>query len=121
MRKDSDGYYGQLVLIYDIEKTVSKEDNMPDFENAKRIGLSACIDKIGREFVTRHADTFTSGYGELDDGAYCFVGVSDKPLAQQYSEGIVLDRTPFPCRASCNVNYATGSIEFIECVLPACV
>lgn len=36
-------------------------------DEAKKIGIDACIEKLGFEFCKKHADNATSAYGE-DDG-----------------------------------------------------
>ena len=56
---------------------------MLTFEEAKKIGIRACIDKIGYDFCLAHNDNSTSAYGEVDGIAKCFVGVSEEP-AQEY-------------------------------------
>ena len=50
---------------------------MLSVEAARKIGINACIDKLGREFVLAHRDRATSAYGESDEGVFCFVGVDD--------------------------------------------
>ena len=86
---------------------------------AARIGIDACIDKLGREFVLANRDNGTSSYGEDGGIVFCFVGVDDKPWTPKDPAGIVLDNTSeFPYRASCKVRLADGSMEFDECILP---
>ena len=51
-------------------------------DEAKKIGVSAYINKIGYEFCKKHADNATSGYSEEDGFVNCFVGVSDKPASE---------------------------------------
>ena len=94
---------------------------MLTFEDAKRVGTIACLDKLGRDFVRKHRDTACSAYGNNDGYAFCFVGIDDQPDIPWDSGPIVLDDTPtgqFPYRVSCNVAYETGKITFLECVLP---
>ena len=86
---------------------------MLTFEEARKIGLDACAEKLGREFVRKHAKTSSTAYGDAEDYAYCFIGVSDQP-SKPYREG---DKIPY--MASCNVWYDTGKIDFLECILPA--
>ncbi len=88
------------------------------YEEARRIGIDACIDKLGRDFVTRYRDTSSSAYGDRGDYVYCFVGVNDKP-DDNMSDGLVLTSDGhFPYVARCTVSYVDGHIEFLECVLP---
>ena len=45
-------------------------------EEAKRIGIQACVKKIGYEFCKAHPDNGVSAYGEEREGFInCFVGV----------------------------------------------
>lgn len=92
---------------------------MLTFEQAKKIGLDACIEKLGKEFVRNHAETTSSAYGEHDEEVYCFVGVSTGPRKSFNGKTLRLssDRKP-AYRASCNVSLKDGSTTFIECVLP---
>ncbi len=93
---------------------------MLSVESARKIGINACIDKIGRDFVMAHKDSSTSAYGECEDGVFCFVGVDDNPVRSQRDDTLVLDsQTSFPYRASCSVNLQNGTAKFIECVSPA--
>ena len=50
---------------------------MLNIEAARKIGINACIDKLGREFVMKNKKYATSAYGERDDSVFCFVGVDD--------------------------------------------
>lgn len=89
-------------------------------KEAAEIGINACIDKLGRDFVLTNRDNGTSAYGENDGVVFCFVGVDDKPWVSERSDTLVLDSTSqFPYRASCNVCLADGAMKFIEYVLPA--
>ena len=40
---------------------------MITFEQARRAGIDACIDRLGREFVTKHRETACSAYGDRGD------------------------------------------------------
>lgn len=84
--------------------------------DAKRIGISACIDKLGRDFVTAHKDTSTLAYGQDENSVFCFVGVDDRHTP--YGKLTLDSETKFPYRASCHVLLDTGSTQFGECVLP---
>ncbi len=93
---------------------------MLTIKEAAKIGINACIDKIGRDFVLANRNNGASAYGESDGSVFCFVGVDDKPWAAESSDALILDSTSqFPYRASCNVCLADGTMKFIECVLPA--
>ncbi len=92
---------------------------MLSVEAAKKIGINACIEKLGREFVLAHKEYATSAYGESDDGVFCFVGVDDGCKSQNSDRVLILDsHSEFPYRASCNISLADGTTHFIECVIP---
>ena len=95
---------------------------MLSFEEAKKIGIRACVDKLGYDFVKKHENTACSAYGDEGDHASCFVGVSIEPERPWIGGPLILDDSPnatYPYHASCNVAYADGSITFLDCVLPA--
>ncbi len=92
---------------------------MLDIEAAKKLGIDACIDKLGRAFVAAHKGSATSAYGESEDGVFCFVGVDDGRPSQNSDHVLVLDsRAAFPYRVSCNISLTDGSLHFLECVVP---
>ena len=92
---------------------------MLNVEAAKKIGIRACIDKLGREFVLAHRESAASAYGECDEGVFCFVGVDDGDISQNTDRRLVLDsHSEFPYRASCNVSLEDGTPTFLECVVP---
>lgn len=92
---------------------------MLTFEQAKKIGLEACAEKIGKEFVREHADATSTAYGEHDGEVYCFIGINISPRKQFDGKTLRLSSTGKPdYRASCNVSLKDGSTTFIECVLP---
>ena len=89
-------------------------------DEARRIGIRACIDKIGYEFCKLHADNSTSAYGENDGVMNCFVGISDKPApVYDISKVDELIGEEWPYSASCNVKMSDGTIEFLECRIPS--
>ncbi|MBE5952123.1 MAG: hypothetical protein E7260_11140 [Lachnospiraceae bacterium] len=92
-------------------------------EEAKRIGIRACIDKIGYEFCKKHADLGVCSCGENDGIMECYVGVDDRPEPEEKETGYLLidDEEFAPYYASCNVNMEDGSVEFTECCLPEAV
>ena len=91
---------------------------MSRYEEAKKIGINACIDRLGRDFVTQHRENACSAFDDRDDHASCFVGVSEQP-APKMTNGLKLTSSDrFPYVARCNVAYSDGTITFLECVLP---
>lgn len=91
-------------------------------DEAKKIGIDACIEKLGFEFCKKHADNATSAYGEDDGIMNCFVGVDDSPAPnsdiKDVDELILTSMEEWPYYASCNVNMSNGKIQFLRCVLP---
>lgn len=93
---------------------------MLSVEAARKLGINACIDKLGRDFVKMHRDSSTSAYGECDGGVFCFVGVDNSPERSEGNDTLILDGSSvFPYRVSCNVGLEDGRLSFIECVLPS--
>lgn len=95
---------------------------MLTYAQAKKIGVNACLDKLGRDFVKRYESTSCAGYGEEEEFAFCYVGVDDRPDPVYDSTDIILDDrngSKFPYLVSCNVWYEDGRIDFLDCVLPA--
>ena len=67
---------------------------MQTFEEAKRIGITACVDKLGYDFVKKYEDTACSAYGDEGDHVSCFVGVSTEPETPWTGGTLVLDDSP---------------------------
>ena len=88
---------------------------MLTFEEAKSIGINACIDKLGREFVQKYADSSTSSYGRDGDDVFCFVGVDDSERPLWADSRIMLTSdNDFPYSASCIVNMLSEEITFTD-------
>jgi hypothetical protein len=49
-----------------------------DIEAARQIGINACVERLGKDFVEKHKETSTCAFGESEDGVFCFVGVDDE-------------------------------------------
>lgn len=84
---------------------------------ARKIGIKACMDKIGYDFCMSNKDNATTGYTEEEGFVYCYVGVSDKS-PDTLQAGLLFTATKFPFSASCNVRLVDGKIDFLECHLP---
>lgn len=81
-------------------------------------GINACIDKLGRSFVTQYESSSSSAYGDMGDDVYCFVGVNDQPESTCDDDLVVLDsKKKFPYIVSCKVSL-NGNITFLECKVP---
>ena len=94
---------------------------MLTYDEAKRIGINACIDRIGREFCLKNKDYSCSWYADVDEYAYCGVGVSDEK-SYHPEDGLVLTaKDDWLYMASCNVWYEDGRIEYLDCRVPELV
>lgn len=91
-------------------------------EEAKKIGIKACIDKIGYEFCKKHEDTSVCVTGVKEGVVTCYVGVDTRPEAKEELENkraFILDEVnSYTYFANCNVSMEDGSVEFLECCLP---
>ena len=93
---------------------------MLNMDTARKIGVNACIDKLGRNYVLTHKDSAASAYGQTPNGVFCFVGVGDVASAPLPENVLVLDSmSKFPYHASCIVDLHSGIPAFRECVLPS--
>ncbi len=95
---------------------------MLSFEEAKKIGIRACVDKIGYAFCRTHNDHSTSVYGEVNGKMECFIGVSDEPEPDydidKVDHLILTSGNDWPYYAHCKVDMTTGEIEYGECKIP---
>ncbi|MBQ8094215.1 MAG: hypothetical protein IJ242_11650 [Clostridia bacterium] len=94
---------------------------MLTFEEAKKVGIRACVDKLGYDFVRKYEDNTCTAYGNEEDHAFCFVGLSTEPRKPWNGGSIILDDSPekkFPFSASCNVSYTDGKVTYLECLVP---
>lgn len=96
---------------------------MLTMENARNLGVNACIDRIGRDFVMKHRSSSTASYTtEADElgNVFCFVGVDDNPPKRNSDPDVlILDREKkYPYYASCNVNLETERISFVDLEIP---
>lgn len=92
---------------------------MLTYEQAKKRGMDACVEKMGRSFVDMHKDNLCYGASDVDEYAYCFLGVDDKPDVLGGKRELILDSTSkWPYVAKCHVWYSDGKIDFYDCVLP---
>lgn len=93
---------------------------MLTFEEAKKIGINACIDKLGRDFVRENRDNGVSSYGEDEGLVYCYIGLDDKPFVSKYPGQLVLDsESKFPYYAECYVDPKDGTVTFLDFALPS--
>lgn len=90
-------------------------------KEAKKIGIRACIEKLGSEFCKEYANSATSCWGMEDDNTmYCYVGVSTDP-EPDYDLDKVTELTldakgKFPYSANCLVNMENGNITFLQLI-----
>ena len=96
---------------------------MLSVEEAKKIGIRACVEKIGYDFCKAHPDNGVSAYGEEREGYInCFVGVNDEPAPiydiSKVHELILTHENDWTYYASCDVSLEDGSVEFLEYKIP---
>lgn len=90
---------------------------MLSIEKARKKGINACIDLLGREFCLEHEDNSLSGYGEPDNGLMrCFVSVDDEPSIE--TEQHYVGGEPMPYRAFVDVDMETGEILVVDIITP---
>ena len=97
---------------------------MLTFDQAKEKGISACINKLGSDFVKKYEKKSCVGFGDVEEYLFCFVGVDNQEKKKEEKESggaLILDDGPgseWPYIAKCKVWYESGQIDFLECVLP---
>lgn len=80
---------------------------------AKKIGINACIDKIGRDLCVKYADQSASSYGQNGDVVNCFVGLSTTPFHPENIDKLVLtEEKEWDYSAECSVDLSSGEIIF---------
>lgn len=83
-------------------------------KKAKKIGIRACIDKLGYDFCMKHKENAVSAYGMDENGKLeCFVGVSDEPYVEPETPCLT-SHYKWPYAARCLVDLNTAEVEFIE-------
>ena len=97
---------------------------MLTMDDARRNGLNACAEKIGKDFLRTHQENSTMACSEMDDVVVsCFVGVDDKPAHPEnidsVTEMVLTSYRNWPYFAACKVNRADGTISFTEYKLPS--
>ena len=86
---------------------------------AKKIGINACVEKIGVDFCKKYEENACTSCGIRDHIMFCSVGIDDIPyVAPKDPERLVLSESGFQYIASCNVDMRNGKIEFLECIVP---
>ena len=89
-------------------------------EEAVRIGIDACIEKMGRDYYDecRKAGMISKAECEHDGMMFCIISICRKPT-EEFLKRPRLSLKPLPkYRVSCDVNMKTGEITFIEVILP---
>ena len=83
---------------------------------AKKKGIEACMDALGRDFCMEHKDNALSGYEEpINDVMRCFVTVSDSPPNNDSHE---VGGEPMPYQAFIDVDMKTGNTILVELIAP---
>lgn len=83
---------------------------------AKKIGIRACMEKIGFDFCIANEENSSTTYGVDNNGKmFCFVGIDNIPDDDNDSEVLILSSVKgFPYHSSCNVDMSDGEIEFLD-------
>ena len=68
--------------------------------------INACGDRLGRDFVMKFRENACSAYGDIEDHAFCFVGISDLP------EKSGMERTLFWMMARFSISIS-GQLQYI--------
>lgn len=91
-------------------------------EEAKKIGLRACIEKIGLEFCKIHKDTAVCAYGVVDGVMLCYFGIDDQPAPDYENmkwEDLRLTSTNYlPYFAVCEVSMEDGTVTIKDFCMP---
>lgn len=89
---------------------------MISVEEAKKIGVDACIDRIGRDLCREYADNATSAYGLRDNYLDCFVGVNDVHDVHidlnSVTELVLTHEKDWKYSAECSVDMDDGRVIF---------
>ncbi len=81
---------------------------------AKKLGINACIDKIGRELCEKYSDRSASSYGQYGDVVNCFVGLSTTSFHSENIDNLVLtEEKQWDYFAECSVDLYSGEIIFL--------
>ena len=112
----------ESIIIHD---ALGKEETiMLAADEAKKIGIRACIDAIGRKFYEKHGDNSVYSYGQNDGWMNCFVGVSDQPdpspkyKLSEMSSFTLTDGNNWPYYAFCDVDMESGKAVLGEVKSP---
>lgn len=82
---------------------------------ARKLGIRACMEKIGFDFCMKNKENSSTAYGLSDGKMFCFVGVNDNAKPDKSDTLLLTSLKDFPYTASCNVDMNDGYIEFCEC------
>ncbi len=87
-------------------------------DEARKIGIRACIEKIGVDLCKKHADNSTSAYSDEGNIVNCFVGVDDTPAPDydisKVTRLVLTSREKWKYAARCHVDKVSGTIVFVE-------
>lgn len=83
--------------------------------DARKIGIKACMDKIGYDFCIQNQDKAATAYGKDGINMFCFVGIDNNPNQTLDADTLTLSSIKgFSYSASCNVNMENGDIEYLD-------
>ena len=88
---------------------------MLTLEEAKKIGIKACIKKIGSKFDKEFAVSACGNEPDEDNKLFCFVGVDKQTLNKKKNNKLILNSiSRFVYTAYCTVDMETGKVEYIK-------
>lgn len=81
---------------------------MLTIDEARKIGIHACIEKLGKDLVEQYKSTSTASWGVTQGAVRCFVGVDTRKRVQHL---LVLDSVSkwYKC-AECKVSLKTREV-----------
>lgn len=83
--------------------------------DARKIGIKACMDKIGYDFCIQNQDKAATAYGKDGINMFCFVGIDNNSNQTPDTDTLTLSSVKgFSYSASCNVNMENGNIEYLD-------
>lgn len=86
---------------------------------AKKIGINACINKIDPTFFQKYKQNACASWGEYNEKMFCSIGIDSKPcILEKKPSKLILTEDGFQYMVSCEVNMTDGSIEYLECITP---
>ena len=96
------------------------KEHMVSVECAKKIGITFCAEKMGRDFVEKFANSSSTGFSEDAGSVFCFLGINDNESELDTNQNLRLTNSieSFPYRASCDVILKDGRVRNFKYIHP---